>query len=187
MKTPLVGPGPASARLRGRARIEERPLVELTRAGFVEIYDRHAERVFAICLRMVGDREQAEELTQDVFVHVWENRGRYREEGAIGGWLSRLTVNLVLNRRRSEQRRTRREDMAREPGPNVAHGPEAEERIDLERAVAALPERAREVLVLHDIEGYPQAEVARLMGTAVGTVKAQLHRARRLLRESLYG
>lgn len=161
-------------------------MLELTKARFGELFRLHGDRVFATCLRMTGDRTKAEELTQDVFIHIWERRRQYRDEGSLGGWIHRVAVNLVLNRLRSERRgRGRLEVIAAESG-NANSGPRlAEDRIDLERAIADLPERARAVLVLYDIDGYAQSEIARMMRTSVGTVKAQLHRARRLLREHL--
>lgn len=161
-------------------------MFELTKARFGELFRLHGDRVFATCLRMTGDRTKAEELTQDVFVHIWEKRRRYRDEGSAGGWIHRVAVNLVLNRLRSERRgRGRLEVLAAEAGSANPGPRSAVDRIALERAITDLPERARVVLVLYDIDGYDQSEIARMMGTSLGTVKAQLHRARRLLRERL--
>jgi RNA polymerase sigma-70 factor (ECF subfamily) len=161
-------------------------MLELTKARFGELYRLYADRVFATCLRMAGDRTKAEELTQDVFVHIWEKRRQYRDEGAMGGWVHRLAVNLVLNRLRSDRRSRGRLEVIAAESSNASAAPQlAEDRIVLERAIASLPERARAVLVLYDIDGYSQAEIARMMQTSVGTVKAQLHRARHLLREHL--
>lgn len=157
---------------------------EMTRARFTELYRHHADHVFTTCLRMTGDRVKAEELTQDVFIHIWDKRRRFREGGSAGGWVHRVAVNFVLNRLRSERRSRRRLELAAvEPGVTNRGSSRAEDRVTLERAIAGLPERARIVLVLHDVEGYTQAEIAGLMGTSVGTAKAQLHRARHLLRE----
>lgn len=161
-------------------------MLELTKARFGELFRLHGDRVFATCLRMTGDRTKAEELTQDVFIHIWEKRRGYRDEGSAGGWIHRVAVNLVLNRLRSERRsRGRLEILSAEAGRADPGPRSAEDRIALERAIADLPERARAVLVLYDIDGYGQSEIARMMGTSLGTVKAQLHRARRLLRERL--
>jgi RNA polymerase sigma-70 factor (ECF subfamily) len=155
--------------------------------AFREIYRQHAGRVYALCLRLTGDAAAAEERTQDVFVRVWQKLSSFRGESAFGSWLHRLTVNVVLMERRTTGRRERRVAPAADPAVLERGGrePAVGLNIDLERAIAQLPEGAREVFVLHDIEGYPHAEIARLAGIAEGTSKAQLFRARRLLREKL--
>jgi RNA polymerase sigma-70 factor (ECF subfamily) len=157
------------------------------RAAFDQIYHLTIGRVYAVCLRMSEDRETAERLTQDAFIRAWKSLSSFRGDSAFTSWLHRLTVNVVLEDRRTDGRRNARvENVAdisvfdRGTQPAMVG-----DRIDLERAVARLPKGARTVLVLFDIEGYSQEEIARLTGTAVGTVKAQLHRARRLLREML--
>lgn len=157
------------------------------RQAFDELYRRSVGRVYAVCLRMSEDRQTAERLTQDAFVRAWEKLPSFRWESAFTSWLHRLTVNVVLEDRRSDGRRAARIDIVADPGENEKGTPPpmVGERIDLERAIARLPKGARTVLVLFDVEGYSQEEIARLTGTAVGTVKAQLHRARRLLRELL--
>ena len=155
--------------------------------AFKQVYREHVGRVFAVCVRMVGNSQRAEELTQDTFVRVWEMLGSFRGESAFSSWLHRVTVNVVLVDIRSSKRYQSRvestddieqhdqEDAARFPG----------ERLDLEQAIAGLPPQARAIFVLHDIEGFKHEEIAEQMGLAVGTTKAQLHRARRLLREVL--
>jgi RNA polymerase sigma-70 factor, ECF subfamily len=160
-------------------------------AAFEALYHAHAGRVYALCLRLTADAAQAEERTQDAFVRAWERLATFRGESAFSSWLYRLTVNEVLLGRRAERRREQRVVTTDDPaalerprdgapgtgGPGLA--------LDLERAVAALPPGAREVFVLHDVEGYRHDEIAELTGIAVGTSKAQLFRARRLLREAL--
>ena len=155
--------------------------------AFGEVYREHAGRVYALCLRMSGDRAAADELVQDVFVRAWERLRSFRGQSAFSSWLYRLTVNVVLMRRRATRRREQRVFTTGEPDRlERGGGPaRAAEGLDLERAVAALPDGAREVLVLHDIEGYTHAEIGRACGIAAGTSKAQLFRARRLLREML--
>jgi RNA polymerase sigma-70 factor (ECF subfamily) len=167
-------------------------LVREAQAGdqraFREIYRQHAGRVYALCLRLTGDAAAAEERTQDVFVRVWHKLHSFRGESAFASWLHRLTVNVVLLERRATGRRERRVAPAADPEMLERAGagePVVGLNIDLERAIAALPKGAREVFVLHDIEGFPHAEIARLTGIAEGTSKAQLFRARRLLREML--
>ncbi len=166
-------------------------LVSLAREGdagaFEAVYRRLAGRVYALCLRMSGDAERAEELTQDVFVRAWERLDSFRGDALFSTWLHRLTVNLVLQSRRTQGRREAREVTAPDLEVYAAEAVRAMPgtRVDLERAIAALPAGAREMLVLRDIEGYRYQEMAELKGVAVGTVKAQIHRARKLLREAL--
>jgi RNA polymerase sigma-70 factor (ECF subfamily) len=188
----------------------ERALVRRASSGddaaFEQLYRAHAGRVFALCLRMSGSRERATELTQDAFVHVWRRLGTWRGESALSSWIYRLTVNLVLSNVRGEQRRQKHEMNEEQPG-DIGHGTSAGAReagggemplhkasvppasvgesIDLERAIAALPAGARTVFVLHDVEGYQHNEIAKMTGTAEGTCRAQLHRARKLLMEAL--
>jgi RNA polymerase sigma-70 factor (ECF subfamily) len=167
--------------------------------AFAQLYRVHAGRVFALCLRMSGSRQRAAELTQDVFVHLWERIGKWRGESALSSWIHRVTVNLVLSNVRTEQRRQKHEMATDEnagddrrtmhaAGSPAAHGSvrsHVEDALDLERAIAALPPGARTVFVLHDVEGYRHDEIAKMTGTAEGTCRAQLHRARKLLIEAL--
>ena len=163
-------------------------------AAFGELYKEHVGRVHAICLRICADRARAEELTQDVFVRVWEKLWSFRGESRFSTWLYRLAVNVAIQSARTETKQRARfvtDQSAEELESSSRQPPRAElsleVRIDLERAVSALPPGARTVLVLRDIEGYKYKEVAELTGLALGTVKAQIHRARRLLRERLGG
>ena len=166
-------------------------------AAFEKLYHAHSGRVFAICLRMSGARELATELAQDVFVHVWRQLGTWRGESALSTWIHRLAVNLVLTSMRTEQRRQRREgpddgERIADSGDDQPTKHEAsvkprdvEDAIDIENAIAALPRGARTVFVLHDVEGWQHDEIAKMTGTAEGTCRAQLHRARKLLMEAL--
>lgn len=169
----------------------EKVLVEQAREGdmnaFEQLYRTHVDRVYALCLRLVSDVTRAEELTQDSFVRAWQKLQTFRSESAFSSWLHRLTVNVVIEHRRSEGRRSSREtELPETPTLLTSESPrKAEDRIDLERAVASLPEGARLVFVLHDVEGYQHQEIAEVTGSAIGTSKAQLHRARKLLREAL--
>lgn len=156
--------------------------------AFERLYAAHAARVHALCLRMCGSRQRAVELTQDVFVHVWERLGTWRGESALASWIYRLTVNLVLSNARADSRRHTWE-MPDDPD-TTRHAREGDEprihdALDLEDAIARLPDGARTVFVLHDVEGYQHREIAAMTGTAEGTCRAQLHRARRLLIEAL--
>jgi RNA polymerase sigma-70 factor (ECF subfamily) len=158
-------------------------------AAFRDLYHQLAGRVYALCLRLTGDAGAAEERTQDVFVRAWDKLRSFRGESAFSSWLHRVAVNVVMNERRTTFRRERRvapvaapETLERSRGGGE---PMIGLNIDLERAIAALPEGAREIFVLYDIEGYSHAEIADLTGIAEGTSKAQLFRARHLLREKL--
>lgn len=158
------------------------------REAFERLYRAHVNRVYAVCARMVNDRTRAEELTQDVFVRVWEKLSQFRGESAFTTWLHRLAVNVVLNVRKSDGRtRTRFQDEEGEiealpESPSVSV-PGAS--IDLEAAIGGLPKGARRVFVLHDVEGFKHEEIAEMLGITAGGSKAQLHRARLLLREAL--
>jgi len=155
--------------------------------AFEELYRANVGRVYALCLRMTGDPAVAEELTQETFVRAWRKLGSFRGASAFSTWLHRVTINIVLGHRRRGARRTARIAPAGEIpiGDPVAPPAAPAEAVDLERAIAALPNQARKVFILHDVEGYRHREIAKLLGIAVGTSKAQLHRARRILRKAL--
>ena len=159
-------------------------------AAFETLYREHSGRVFALCLRLrAGDREDATELMQDVFVRAWRRLETFRGDSAFSSWLHRLAVNTMLENARSERRRTARvlsmEDTSALPG--AAQSTNIDLRMEMEEAVASLPKGARIAFVLHDIEGYQHQEIALQLSVSIGTVKAQLHRARRLLRDRLAG
>jgi len=151
--------------------------------AFEVLYRRHAGRVLALCLRLTGDRGRAEESVQDVFVRVWERLGSFRGESAFTSWLHRLAVNTVLQTMRGDRRRIARVAPADgEPLSDAAAAPaRVDEQIDLEEAIARLPEQVRAVVVLHDVEGFTHEEIATMTGVAAGTVRSQLSRARRIL------
>ena len=159
------------------------------RRAFERLYRANVDRVFSLCARMVADRALAEELTQDVFVRVWDKLALYRGESAFSTWVHRLAVNLVLNQRKvSKRERGRFEDAAAGDMdvyelPRGDRGPGT--KMDLEAAIAALPPGARRVFVLHDVEGFRHDEIAEQLGITSGGSKAQLFRARRLLQARL--
>lgn len=160
------------------------------RRAFERLYRGNVDRVFSVCVRMVGDRGRAEELTQDVFVRAWEKLGTFRGDAAFSTWLHRLAVNVVLNDREAEGRRRKREDQGEQDMDAFAHRdvhplPVPGLALDLERAIATLPPGAKRVFVLHDVEGYTHEEIAGMLGVTAGGCKAQLHRARMLLRRVL--
>lgn len=155
-------------------------------AAFEHIYRLHSRRVFATVLRLLGgDRGRAEDITQDAFVRVWQKLADFRFESAFGSWLHRLAVNLALMSLRADKAQPNAsEDIDDEFLAIADHrqgSPDA--RIDLEALIPRLPPRARAVLILHDVEGWQHDEIGAQLGMAVGTSKAQLHRARGLLKQ----
>jgi RNA polymerase sigma-70 factor (ECF subfamily) len=156
--------------------------------AFRRLYDAHVGRVHALALRMAGP-EVAEDMTQEVFIRAWQRLHTFRGEARFGTWLHRLAVRHLLSARTRRRRREERqvagdgilERAAAPPGRRTAVA------LDLEAAIRTLPEGAREVFVLYDVEGYRHKEIAELMGISVGTSKSQLHRARMLLRRRLDG
>ena len=155
-----------------------------TRA-FERLYHAHAGRVFGLARRMIGP-DLAGEITQDVFVRVWEKLGTFRGESAFGTWLHRVAVNVVLHRRAAlKVERGRFEDeenvLDLVPGRTTTR----DFGMDFETAIARLPQGARVVFILHDVEGFKHEEIAEQLGVTAGTTKAQLHRARMILRQHL--
>jgi RNA polymerase sigma-70 factor (ECF subfamily) len=156
------------------------------RRAFERLYRAHVDRVYSLCARMTSDRAMAEELTQDVFVRAWEKLALFRGESSFGTWLHRMAVNVVLNQLKSDGRQRKRmvdDDGAVDVLPARPLSPG--DRMDLDRAIAGLPPGARRIFVLHDVEGFKHEEIAQQLGITTGGSKAQLHRARLLLREAL--
>jgi RNA polymerase sigma-70 factor (ECF subfamily) len=159
------------------------------RLAFEQLDRSHCGRIYGLCWRMCGgDKALAEDMVQEAFVRAWSKLDLFRGDSKFGTWLHRLTVNVVLSDRRIRVKRLQRErelvdDLERTLVGD--HDVFAGLRKDLESAIAGLPERARSVLVLYDIEGYQHNEIAEMTGMAVGSSKAHLHRARKLLREVL--
>jgi RNA polymerase sigma-70 factor (ECF subfamily) len=172
---------------RARERQRVKQAQEGNLAAYEELYRDNVGRVFGLCLRMAGDASLAEELTQDVFVRAWQKLGSFRGESAFSTWLYPLSVNVALSERRARRRRTSRifatDDLTPFEKPGRREAPE--HGLDIQRALDVLPDGARAVFVLHDIEGFKHGEIAEMTGVATGTSKAQLHRARKLLREAL--
>jgi RNA polymerase sigma-70 factor (ECF subfamily) len=172
---------------------DEAQLVERAREGdriaFEKLYRKHRDRIFGLVWRLCGgDPALAEDLLQEAFVRAWQKLDSFRGDSRFGTWLHRLSANVALSDRRSRVRRVGRETELEGTVERLATGDKdvyAGQRMDLEQAIGRLPERARTVLVLYDIEGYSHAEIAEIAGMAVGSSKAQLHRARKLVREEL--
>lgn len=187
--------GRDSARSRSsRAEVPELDAVTLERArrrdvgAFESIYRTYVDRIHGLCLRLCGNPQRAEDLTQEVFLRVWERIEAFEGRSRFYTWLYRVAVNRVMDALRSDMQRTRREvaddivPVAEYPGKGGGPSLTA---IDLEAALSTLPPGARSVFVLHDVEGYTHEEISSLAGIAIGTSKAQLHRARGLLRQRL--
>lgn len=158
-------------------------------AAFERLYRLHSGRIHALVWRLCGgDKALAEDLVQEAFIRAWNKLDLFEGKSAFGTWLHRLAANVALSDRRSRMKRVARESPMDDAVERTAMGERdvaADKRADLEQAIAGLPERARTVLVLFDIEGYRHEEIANLTGMAVGSSKAQLHRARKLVRASL--
>ena len=157
--------------------------------AFESVYAVCSGAIFGLCLRMTANRAAAEDCLQATFIAAWEKRASFRSESRLSTWLHRIAINAVLGRGRSEGRRQEVMDQYSELAPAGQSFSEdlfgAGVDIDLERAIADLPERSRQVFVLHAIHGYKHNEVGEMMGIAAGTSKAHYHRSRELLQASL--
>ena len=156
--------------------------------AFGALYERHAPRLFALLARLSGDDAMAADLLQDTFVQGWRALPHWRAESALATWLHRIAVNAHLGALRAQRRRDAHEssELELEKLAGIA-APSSEPgvRLDLERAIAALPPRMRTAFVLRDVEGYSYDEIAQSTDTAAGTVRAQVSRARLLLSREL--
>jgi RNA polymerase sigma-70 factor (ECF subfamily) len=167
----------------------EGALVERACAGdtraFERLYREHAGRVYGLCLRMTRDPHLAEDCTQETFINAWRALPKFQTRSALSTWLHRIAVNVTLARRRKAAPvETPAEDEEGEIAGEWTLETPVEVR-EIETAIGTLPEGARDALVLHALYGYSHGEAAQMLGVAEGTCKAQLHRARRLLRERL--
>lgn len=154
-------------------------------AAFERLYRRHTARVHSLSRRMLG-AEHADELTQDVFVRAWQKLALFRGEAAFGTWLHRLAINVILGRRGEIARRRERFSDDESAFDRLSARPtSADVKLDFDAALQHLPDGAREIFVLHDIEGYKHEEIAQMLNISAGTSKSQLHRARMTLRQHL--
>jgi RNA polymerase sigma-70 factor (ECF subfamily) len=159
--------------------------------AFEQLYRRHFRRVYALCLRMLGDPTLAEDLTQETFVNLFNKIGSFRGESAFTTWLHRMTVNQVLMFFRKASTRQELTTDEGETPVQIVRGTEdpnampVVDRIALQRAIRQLPPGYRTVFVLHDVEGYDHDEIARILEVSEGTSKSQLHKARLKLRTLL--
>jgi RNA polymerase sigma-70 factor, ECF subfamily len=182
------------------AALTEAEAIRLAQAGdawaFEFLYDFHSRRVYALCLRMLGNPSDAEDLMQEAFLQLFRKIGTFRGESAFSTWLHRMTVNVVLMRLRKKALPVASLEETTEPdeetgGPRKDVGaPDlrlsgAVDRVNLERSIDKLPPGYRTVFVLHDVQGYEHNEIAGIMGCSVGNSKSQLHKARTKLRDLL--
>jgi RNA polymerase sigma-70 factor (ECF subfamily) len=158
-------------------------------SGFKQLFDLNVNRIYAFCLRMSASTQLAEEITQDVFVKAWENLHKFRGESKFSTWLHSIAINEFLTQKRTQkrfmQRFTTTDDVLKYDRRGERPEIHFNTNIDLENAISSLPEQAKMVLILHDIEGYRHKEIAETLNIKVGTSKAHLHRARKILREEL--
>ncbi len=153
--------------------------------AFERLYHRHVARVHSLARRMIGT-DLADEITQDVFVRIWEKLGSFRGEAAFGTWLHRVAINVILGRRKQLGIRRERFADGDKAIDKLSSNPKGvETAIDFEAAMEHLPDGAQQVFVLHDVEGFKHGEIAEIMGITSGTSKSQLHRARMILRDYL--
>lgn len=156
-------------------------------SAFEEFYQCYYRRVYSLCFRMTGDATEAEDLTQETFIHVYHKINSFRGNSTMRTWLHRVTVNKVLMHFRTNSARRERltddGELPEPPAPMIDHQSHAPvlDRLALERAIAQLAPGYRVVLILHDIEGYEHSEIGQMCGISVGTSKSQLHKARRKL------
>jgi len=173
------------------ARVDwESALVQRARSGdtraFERLYREHVGRVYGLCLRMTRDPTMAEDCTQETFINAWKALARFETRSSLATWLHRIAVNVALAKRRKVapvvELSTDDTEEAIESDWTLETPMEVNE---IETAIERLPDGARDVLVLHALYGYSHIEAAEMLGVAEGTCKAQLHRARSLLRDKL--
>jgi RNA polymerase sigma-70 factor (ECF subfamily) len=163
--------------------------------AFAELYSRHKRRIYSLCLRMVGNIAEAEDLTQEAFLQLHRKIGTFRGDSAFSTWLHRLAINVVLMQLRKKGLSLISLDEAMEPVPEESPGrsfgaPDltlsgAIDRLALERAVEELPPGYRLIFILHDVEGFEHNEIASMLDCSIGNSKSQLHKARLKLRDAL--
>lgn len=151
--------------------------------AYEQLYRLHVGRIYALCLRLCNDREMAEDLSQEAFVQAWRKLGSFRGESAFGSWLYRIATNAALSYLRKQKPFAHSLDI--DDVTPRAEQDHMSEQMSLERAISLLPDGARAVFVLYSLEGYTHGEIARMLKIAQGSSKAQLHRARQLLKNHL--
>lgn len=167
---------------------EETKLITLSKGGdqqaFYQLYEMHHKKVYGLCWRMLADKDSAEDVCQEVFVQVWQKIGNFQGNSKFSTWLHSVTSNIVLSHLRKHKNWLQRvfsieEQVVEEVGEEMA------EISELDKQIMRLPERARLVFVLFAVEGYRHEEIGKMLNMAVGSSKAQYHRAKTLLKEWL--
>ena len=157
--------------------------------AFKELYNNNVSRVYAVCLRASQDTDTAQELTQEVFIKAWEKLSTFQFGSKFSSWLHSIAINQFLMMKRSEKRFSERvselSEIINRENPVTKAKHYFDSRIDIEDALEKLPAQARLAFVLHDIEGYKHHEISEIMDIEIGTSKAHLHRARKMLRKEL--
>ncbi|MGD0901429.1 MAG: RNA polymerase sigma factor [Terracidiphilus sp.] len=193
-----ISPSPPFARAASPPQVEDDALAQ-AQAGdhqaFAQLYSLHKRRIYSLCLRMVGNLAEAEDLTQEVFLQLHRRITSFRGDSAFSTWLHRLAINVVLMHLRKRGLALVSLDEAMEPAPEERPGRSfgaadlalagAIDRMALERAIDALPAGYRLIFVLHDVEGYEHNEIAAMLDCSIGNSKSQLHKARLKLRDAL--
>jgi RNA polymerase sigma-70 factor (ECF subfamily) len=187
-RQPMTPPSPADADILARAQAGDHH-------AFAQLYSLHKRRIYSLCLRMVGNVAEAEDLTQEAFLQLHRKIGTFRGDSAFSTWLHRLAINVVLMQLRKKGLSLISLDEAMEPAPEEGPGrsfgaPDptlsgAIDRLALQRAVASLPAGYRLIFILHDIEGFEHNEIATMLDCSIGNSKSQLHKARLKLRDAL--
>jgi len=171
------------------AGVDEQLLVERAKQNdyraYEQLYRLHVGRVYAVCFRLSNDRDMAEDLTQEAFVLGWRKLSSFRGDSAFGSWLYRIATNTVISYLRKQKPFLNSLDI--DEHDNREHRDDLENQLTLEQAIAELPDGARTVFVLYSLEGYTHEEIAKMLKIAVGSSKAQLHRARQLLKQQISG
>jgi RNA polymerase sigma-70 factor, ECF subfamily len=187
-----------TARKQQGGELSESEAIERAKQGdadaFEALYDLHKRRVYSLCLRMTANAAEAEDLTQEAFLQLFRKIGTFRGESAFSTWLHRMAVNVVLMRLRKKNLpvvplddplETEEESSKKEPGAPDQKLAGSVDRMQIQRAVDALPPGYRTIFVLHDVQGYEHNEIANLVGCSIGNSKSQLHKARMKLRDLL--
>ncbi|WP_105253857.1 RNA polymerase sigma factor [Pseudoalteromonas sp. T1lg75] len=151
--------------------------------AFYVLYQCHVRRVYALCLRLVADQAQAEDVTQEVFVQLWQKINSFDGKSQFSTWLHRVASNIAISYLRKQKNWVQRVVSSEETGMEHEQAAQCQELNGLDKLIVRLPERARQVFVLHAVEGYRHEEIAQMMNMAVGSSKSQYHRARGLLQE----
>ncbi len=187
-RQPTTATGSADAEVLARAQVGDHQ-------AFAQLYSLHKRRIYSLCLRMVGNVAEAEDLTQEAFLQLHRKIATFRGDSAFSTWLHRLAINVVLMQLRKKGLSLISLDEAMEPAPEEGPGrsfgaPDptlsgAIDRLALERAVASLPAGYRLIFILHDVEGFEHNEIAAMLDCSIGNSKSQLHKARLKLRDAL--